>query len=238
MAHSYGLDWIDEDALFRVTEKVFGSAIRKVEDRAGRALPPDPFTVVAQAVLTDAPVADVLEFDRVRAINKTLSNAIGEWHQAVLGIAPNWRSLGANGGGVDIRTREGYLSPKWGKPVFAEVKNRFNTIKASDEKDMWDKLDLLAKANEAVAYLIQIVPRTTERYDRPWKPSGRTERRTVRCCDGATAYDMVFGRAGALRDLYEAFPLVMADVVSGSPELPGSFSADDALRVFSDGLPL
>lgn len=212
MEHEYGLDWIDQDELFRVTEHTFENVIHDSKSHA-KGNPPDPFTLMAQAAIGGSSVENILSFEIQRRINKSLSNSVGLWHQHVLGLADGWEDLGSNGGGVDLRTVEGYRDARFGKPIFAEVKNRFNTIKASDEKNLWDTLDLTAKTNNAVSYVFQIVPKTVERYDREWRVSGRPEKGTVRCCDGATAYEMVFNRKNALYELYEAFPCILADVL-------------------------
>ena len=181
--HSYGLDWIDEDELYRVVGRVFRSAIEK--SRSSRlSTPPDPFTIATQAVLFDQPANSMMAFEKLRGINKTISNAVGTFHQNVLGLAEGWENLGASGGVVDLIVRETPAS----KPVHVEVKNRYNTIKASDEKEVWDKLDMLARTNNSTSYLVQIVPEHPYRYDKPFKVSGRPERDHVRCCDGVTAY--------------------------------------------------
>ena len=207
--HAYGLSWIDENRLFEVADHVFG---KMFVARSKDPLPPDPFTLVAQAKILDEPLRAIVDFDDLRSRNKSLSNAIGLWHQKVLGLSERLVELGSNGGGVDLRTAPGVLLPSWGKPGYFEVKNRFNTIKASDEKDVWDTLKLLAQSNNAVSYLIQVIPSKREPYDHPWGPSGRAADERIRCCDGVTAYAFAFDRPTALHELYEAMPAVLDDV--------------------------
>ena len=205
--HDYGLEWIDQDALYEVTEHAFRNVIDKAESGDLQA-PPDPFSTLTQAVLFDQSIESMMAFEKLRGINKSISNAVGNWHQAVLGLAEGWENLGSSGGVVDL-----FVSSSEAKRAMAvEVKNRYNTIKASDEKKVWDTLDTLARANGTTSYIIQIVPKTPERYDRPWKVSGRDERDHVRCCDGVTGYAWAFGRENALIELYEAFPKILADV--------------------------
>lgn len=206
--HQYGLDWIDQDKLYEVTKHVFRNAIKKAQSASLEA-PPDPFTIVTQAVLFEQSADSMMAFEKLRGVNKTISNAVGNWHQAVLGLADGWENLGSTGGGVDLKV----IKDDSTHPISVEVKNRYNTIKSSDEKDMWDKLDLLAKANESVSYLIQIVPKTPERYDRPWNVSGRNPNDRVRCCDGATAYTWAFGKENALEELYRAFPAIFSEII-------------------------
>ena len=174
--HSYGLDWIDEDALYGVTKLSFSKVFSPVKRKP---LPPDPFTLVAQAVLAGEAVS----------------------HE---------------------------------KPLFAEVKNRFNTIKASDEKNIWDNLDSLARASDAVAYLFQIVPKTPEQYNRPWKVSGRSEKSIVRVCDGVTAYALVFERPTALHEIYMALPRIFSDITGQGVKLDEKEMED----LFTTSLPI
>ena len=208
--HSYGLNWIDQDELYLVTQHVFKNVIKKAKEAELQASP-DPFTIMSQAVLFDQCSDSMLEFERIRSINKSISNAIGRWHQSVLGLAEGWENLG-NRGVVDLMVTE----PGSGRRIAVEVKNRYNTIKASNEKGVWDELERLARVNRSKSYLVQIVPKTPERYDRPWKVSDRRARESVRCCDGATAYTWAFGVENALEELYRAFPQILVDVIGGS----------------------
>lgn len=233
--HSYGLSWIDEQRLFEVADHVFGKMLAA---RSGKPLPPDPFTLVAQAKILDESLQAIVDFDDLRSRNKSLSNAIGLWHQKMLGLSPRLTELGSNGGGVDLRTAPDVLLPTWGKPGYFEVKNRFNTIKASDEKDVWDKLKFLAQSNGAVSYLVQVIPGAGEPYDRPWVPSGRTSDERVRCCDGVTAYAFAFDRPTALHELYRAMPAVLDDVrMKHGLSLATAVEDELADRLFNDVFP-
>jgi len=231
MEHDYGLNWINQDDLYEITKHVFESVISKKKEK--KTNPPDPFTLTSQALIVGSTLENVLHFEIERKINKTLSNNVGLWHQHVLSLAPGWTDLGSSGGGIDLEMMSGFTDPRFGKPLVAEVKNRFNTIKASDEKTVWDTLDLAAKTHRAIAYIFQIVPKTPERYDRPWNVSGRPEKENIRCCDGATAYDMVFQRNNALHDLYEVFPLILDDVLDSGAEI----DEDIAERIYSESIP-
>ena len=209
--HEYGLSWIDQDALYNGIKSIFSKALGLA--RPSKELPPDPFSILAQAAIADTSFDVSLAFEHQRALNKTISNAVGEMHQYILGLAPNWESLGRSGGLLDVCTVAGYVHPKFGKPVVAEVKNRFNTIKASDEPDEWDKIKAATKfAKGAQGYLFQITPKTPQRYDHPWTPSHRTADPDVRVCDGATAYEIVFGHPAALKELYLALPQIFRDI--------------------------
>lgn len=143
MAHNYGLDWIDEDKLFVVTKSTLKNAIKQSESSEKFKLPPDPFTLVAQAAMLNTSLSEAIDFEPARALNKSISNSIGLWHQHVLGLSDIWIDTGSNGGVADIRTSQPH--PNFNKPLIVEVKNRYNTIKGVNEKDTWDNLESLAR---------------------------------------------------------------------------------------------
>ena len=93
--HSYGLDWINEQKLFEVTKHSF-ERLAKLASSQSLKTPPDPFTIMVQAVLFDQSAESMMAFEKLRAINKSISNAVGSWHQAVLGLAEGWKDLGCN----------------------------------------------------------------------------------------------------------------------------------------------
>lgn len=210
MTRDYGLNWVDQDKLFDATLKCFVKAASPV---AKKALPTDPFLLVAQRHYSGSNMQASVDFEKLRSANKSLSNYIGNWHQEVLGLGPNWETTGSAGGGIDLKTKDGFRHPEYGV-IYAEVKNRFNTIKSSDEAELWTRLRDIKKPipKPSTSFLFQIVPKTTARYNKPWNPSGVAIREDVRHCDGATAYDMVFERKNALHDLLIAFPKILIDV--------------------------
>lgn len=206
--HNYGLKWVDNEALFQVGVETF----KGIFDKKKKRLAEDPFLVTAHAGIFGLDLEAARRFEEVRSVNKSLSNAIGALHQRILGLGDGWRDMEV-GQGFDLHFPGDH--PKFGGPVVAEVKNRFNTIKASDEAELWRKLHdawkvLLGRRGNA--YLIQINSKNTERYDRPWVPSGVAASENVRVCDGATAYERVFGYPDALYELLLAFPLIVADI--------------------------
>lgn len=233
MLRDYGLDWVDQDELFQVSLKCFTKAalpeIRK-------PLPADPFLLVAQRHYSGSDMKASLDFEKLRSANKSLSNYIGNWHQEVLGLAPNWETTGGAGGGIDLKTKDGYRHPEYGV-IYAEVKNRFNTIKSSDEADLWIRLRDVKKPvpKPSTAFLFQIIPKTTTRYNKPWIPSGVAQRDDVRHCDGATAYDLVFERDNVLHELLLAFPKILSDVSEALGAPKATYDVDE-LSILEDAL--
>ena len=201
-------DWIKEETFEQIVDSCFRTSIQKIQqDRA--AVKTEPTLVIALSSLLDIPVESVMETQKTYGLVKTLQNAIGAFHQAVLGSAEGWEDSGSSGGVFDIySTQPVQLAGK--RMVVAEVKMRYNTIKASDECIIFDKLKDASSsrggAKKCVSYLVQIVPKTDVSYDRPWKVSGRVEIENVRCIDGRSAYHMVTGSPSAFDDVMLALP--------------------------------
>ena len=202
--------WIDIDQVLDIAVKRFGRSADKARATDSRLLRVEPTLAVMRAGLTALPLADSHHIDSAVSLTKTIQNAVGLFHQDVLGTAAGWKSTGSSGGVIDVRG----VSPVTGKQTLAEIKMRYNTIKASDEHKTWDKLkDAVALSGDgAVGYVFQIVPEKPESYDRPWKVSTREPLPKIRCADGVTAYHLVTGEPTALFELLHAMPHIACHV--------------------------
>ena len=132
--HDYGLTWINSEDLFRVTLKSF----EKVFARANQDFDPqesknaiDPFGAVFLMGATGIDYRTWVDVENSRQVGKTLQNAVGNWHQAVLGLAQGWQDKGASGTIYDIES-EGEVTgfgenPQKAVKVIAEVKTEDKT---------------------------------------------------------------------------------------------------------------
>ncbi len=84
-----------------------------------------------------------------------ISNAVGDFHQEVLGSVEGFRNHDA---GYDLECPD--------KQIVAEVKNKHNTMNAPNRKQVVDDLDTAVrqKTGSWVAYLVVIVPGKPKRY--------------------------------------------------------------------------
>ncbi len=146
-----------------------------------------------------------------RQVGKTVQNKIGEFHQNILGSVANWNNLGT-GQIVDLRSTT--------NQIIAEVKNKHNTVTGSKKVDVYDQLASLVMPNASIyngytAYFVNIIPKNSTRYNRPFTPPDNTTKTNrpsnilIKEIDGASFYHIVTGEQSALRDLY----LVLPDVI-------------------------
>ena len=151
------------------------------------------------------------ENEELRQAGKSLENALGDFHQKLLGSIDGWDSL-ATGGQVDIVCKS--------KRIIAEIKNKHNTVKASDKIVIYNKLDKLVNIKSSeykdfMAYYVVITPLKPARFNREFVPpdSSRGDRASakdnVREVDGNTFYELATGQKNALKEIFEAMPKVL-----------------------------
>lgn len=142
---------------------------------------------------------------------KTVQNHIGTFHQKILGQAAGWQDLGKHGV-IDLVCEE--------KKIIAEIKNKFNTVKGSDQVHHYYLFDdYITQKNSNYkgyrAYFATIIPKITKRLNEPFTPSDNKKARrcpenpNIRIIDGASFYKLVTGREHALKELHQALPQVI-----------------------------
>ncbi len=170
----------------------------------------DPFSAIFDGAVQGFSLEDWLQKERSRQIQKTIQNQIGDFHENVLSSVPGWKKLKK---GVDICNEE--------RQRLAEIKNKYNPVKGSDEVVIYD--DLLACLNKPqyhnfTAYYVKIIPKNKESYDKLFTPSdkGTATRRPanekIRQISGQAFYDLATGTAGALSMLFNILPDVISEV--------------------------
>ena len=103
------------------------------------------------------------------------------------------------------------------RKIIAEVKNKHNTLKASDQSGLYGKLHgLVRKKGQEffgyTAYYVEIIPKKPQRYDLPFIPSDNTtgtkcsSDELIRRIDGASFYALSTGYADGLAQIFKAIP--------------------------------
>lgn len=177
----------------------------------------DPFSTLFEMALLDTKtVDDWLSKEKYRQAQKTLSMQLGNLHQNILGFVDGWENLGVgNKTGADLRNEN--------RKIIAEIKNKHNTVKKSDEIHYFRELEQLVMLKNSpekdyTAYYVTILPEKPKRFNREFAPSdkaigGRVAANPlIRIIDGASFYHLVTGRENALFELQEAIPKILSDL--------------------------
>lgn len=172
----------------------------------------DPFSAVFDSMRQDISLSEWIEQEKGRQVQKTMQNALGEFHQRVIGAIPGWESL-STGSVIDVRNTS--------KKIIGEIKNKHNTTKGSDKKVLYDNLSHTLNTSEYAgytAYYVEIVPKGRKLYNNPFVPSDNVTKsrrpinESIRVIDGRTFYDIATGEKDALKKLYSAIPLVISQI--------------------------
>ncbi|WP_439273579.1 Eco47II family restriction endonuclease [Pseudochrobactrum sp. HB0163] len=199
-----------------ISDQNLDAALKKLYDRAQAGLKRakddfdrnviDPFSLIFEMdQFGIATPNDWVRFEERRQAQKNLVQAVGNFHQDILGSVEGWINTG-HGGGVDLISEE--------NRILAEVKNKHNTIKGSDRTGLYDSLadEVLPKNSKYhgyTAYYVEIIPKGEKRFDKPFTPSTRQTglqkpaNDKIRTIDGASFYKLVTGRDHALKELFE-----------------------------------
>ena len=186
----------------------------------------DPFSALFDSGIQKISLTTWVEQEKTRQLQKSLQNAIGTFHQNVLGSMPGWDNLGI-GQGFDLKNEN--------KKIIAEVKNKFNTLNSKGLAAMYRNLDnsIRYQFKGYVAYYVYVVPKTPTPVDRPFAPNddGRklAEVEDIREMDGASFYDLASGESDTLRRLYTRVADLIADDV---PEFKTELEPDGLLEEF------
>jgi len=191
----------------------------------------DPFGPIFEMAIHKINSDEWEELETIRQIQKTIQNAVGDFHNDILGSVAGWSKL-AKGGIVDLVKND--------NTVIAEIKNKYNTVSGGKLKDHYDELSGLVNQKNSIyfgatSYFAQIIPKKPGSFDRCFTPPDKATGKLkpadnkVREIDGRSFYAMVTGYHDALDMLHAEIPKVLAQTGT----IGNGFSTSD-LKELSD----
>ena len=171
----------------------------------------DPFSALFDASCQGISLEQWIRQEKSRQTQKTLQNAIGEFHQNILGSISGWKNLGS-GNIADLINED--------KRIIAEIKNKFNTTKGNHKTAIYEDFKKLLDKDHArySCYYVEIIPQAKKEYDKPFCPSDnrkgkrKPKNSRIRITDGRSFYSLVSGEKNALEQLYLVLPKVIGDI--------------------------
>lgn len=173
----------------------------------------DPFSALFEAAVKEISLDEWKYFEQNRQNQKTLQNAVGEFHEYILGSVDGWRKFD-KGNQIDLANED--------NSIIAEVKNKHNTVTGGKLVDHYVEFDDLVNNKSSIyhgatAYFVQVIPKTSKPYNICFTPSDKAkgykkpENERIRKIDGRSFYGMVTGIDDALDQLYQKIPEVIHD---------------------------
>jgi len=162
----------------------------------------------------------LIESEILRQIDKSINNSIGTFHEQILGGISGFEV--GNLSGFDIKATD--------DTIFADIKNKHNTMNSSSAESLFQKLaryaDTYKKAN---CYWVQILAKSS--FNEKWTAeiNGKEYSHSrVYKISGDQFYTLLSGQEDALFQLYKALPIAIKDYL-GSIEQNDGISENSAL---------
>lgn len=189
----------------------------------------DCFSCVIEASIRNMTLDEWKESERIRQLQKTLQNAIGNMHQEILSTIDGVRDLKI-GELVDLESID--------KKFIAEIENKFNTTKGNHKISIYDDIEKKLKEYDGdfKGYYVEILPKKKKRYNQVFTPSDnktkscRPINERIRIIDGYSFYAMVTGKNNALEELFFMFPDIIKDILSDMDIHNDNFISDTEIR--------
>jgi hypothetical protein len=146
---------------------------------------------------------ELIQFEIRRQIDKSVNNAIGTFHENILGGIRGYSR--GNNSGFDIKADDDTL--------FADIKNKHNTMNSSSAESLFQKLSRYADDHKnAQCYWVQLL--STDSFNEQWFSiiNGKEYSHSrVRKISGDQFYALVTGQENALYQLYKVLPIAIKD---------------------------
>lgn len=215
------LPFVSDEQLYAAARNLLAAAQRAAEHVESNPFRNviDPFSALIDAARQKIPLGEWMNQEKSRQTQKGFQNALGDFHQDILGSMPGWVDLG-RGGSMDVKNED--------KQVIAEIKNKYNTMNSSSAEAVYQKMANHLRYSEQgfTAYVVFIIPSSPQPFDTQWSPNQRTMalRDDIRKIDGKSFYTLASGDEEALGKLYQALPQVLGELMGMDPRTLSSAS--------------
>ncbi len=207
------LSWISDEKLTEACNNLILS-VRQGQINAEKKFSRnvcDPFGVAFSMALFDLSAEEWKNNEINRQLDKALSNAIGLFHQQILGNINGWFDLQTSNQ-VDLLNQK--------QKIIADIKNKHNTLNADGLVTLYRKLSEMVNSKTSffrgyTAYYVMIVPKSPEGVNNMFFPSDPStgehckQDSKIRMIDGKRFYDLASGKEGALEELFIILPVVL-----------------------------
>lgn len=205
MANKY-VDFISDEHFLKCIENLYNSYIRAKEGISKKKFYSnkiDIFKLTFDAKFNDISEETVIENEIMRQIDKSINNSIGTFHEQILG--------GING--FEIGSLSGYDIKATDDTLFADIKNKHNTMNSSAAESLFQKLARYADTyKKAKCYWVQILAKNS--FCESWAGdiNGKEYSHSrVFKISGDQFYSLLTGQDNAFSALYKALPIAISD---------------------------
>lgn len=211
MKHSYNLGFISDDVIYDHVKRTVESYRREITLKQFNENIIDPIKLTFDSKVYGKSLQQAIEDECFRQIDKSNANRIGYFHQNIFKYAGNgW-----------IVPKEGFDVENNKLHIYAEIKNKHNTMNAASSQKTYMKMQAkLLDDDHATCYLVEVISKISK--DETWNISLDKRTRShnkIRRMSMDRFYGLVFGDPNAFYKLCIALPKIIEDVVTDNSEL-------------------
>jgi len=166
----------------------------------------DTIKLTFDAKFNDIDEQSLIQAEILRQIDKSINNSIGTFHEQILGGIKGFEV--GNLGGFDIKADDDSL--------FADIKNKHNTMNSSSAEALFQKLSRFADTHKkSRCYWVQVLAKSS--FCELWKGeiNGKEYSHSrVYKISGDQFYALLSGKENALFQLYENLPIAVKDYLN------------------------
>ncbi|TCO05417.1 Eco47II family restriction endonuclease [Natronoflexus pectinivorans] len=200
------VDFITDEHLLQCIENLYASYIKakaRISKKKFYNNKIDTIKLTFDAKFNNLDEESLIETEVLRQIDKSINNSIGTFHEQVLGGIEGFEI--GNLSGFDIKASDNTL--------FADIKNKHNTMNSSASEALFQKLARYADDyKQAKCYWVQILAKGS--FNEHWKGDiNGKEYSHSRVCkiSGDQFYALLTGKKNAFFELYKALPVAIDD---------------------------
>jgi Eco47II restriction endonuclease len=166
----------------------------------------DSIKLTFDAKFNDIDEESLIQSEILRQIDKSINNSIGTFHEQILGGIQGFEV--GNLSGFDIKATDDTL--------FADIKNKHNTMNSSSAESLFQKLKMYADSyKKAKCYWVQILAKGS--FCELWQGeiNGKEYSHSrVYKISGDQFYALLSGQNDALLQLYKVLPMAIKDYLT------------------------
>lgn len=219
--HSYNLGFISDADIYAHVKATIESYRREIDLEQFNQNIIDPIKMSFDCKVYGKTMEEAIQDECIRQIDKSNTNLIGYFHQRLFSYLGNGWEVPAKG--FDVENKQ--------KHIFAEMKNKHNTMNSSSSQKTYIKMQhKLLSDDQAVCYLVEVIARKSQ--DIPWVTTVDKVARKhnkIRRISIDKFYELVVGDPLAFYKLCVALPKIIDDVVAENKGLTISSSVYDEL---------
>lgn len=200
------VDFISDEHLLLCIENLHKSYLRAKNNITKKSFynnKVDTIKLTFDATFNDIDEETLIESEILRQIDKSINNSIGTFHEQILGGIE----------GYDIGKMSGFDIKAKDDTLFADIKNKHNTMNSSSAEALFQKLARYADDyKKAKCYWVQILAKGS--FNEHWSGeiNGKEYSHSrVYKISGDQFYALLSGKEDALFQLYKALPIAIGD---------------------------